>query len=313
MSDSKENLLIWINGELIPWKEATVHVMAYTLHYGFGIFEGVRAYATDQGPAIFRLQDHTDRFFRSAHIMNIPMPFDKTTLNKAQLEIINKNKLGSAYLRPMAYYDVGTGLHTSNLKTNIMIASWEWGTYLGGKEIMEKGIKVQTASYTRNHPNSVYCKAKANGNYTNSILALQEAQRAGCDEALLLDHEGYVAEGSGENIFIVRKDKIFTPHTSSALEGITRETIMTIAEDMGYEVSEKPISRDEVYVADEAFFTGTAAEVTPIRKLDGRKIGSGKRGPVTEKLQSKYFDIVNGRAPEYAHWLTYVANEVTKA
>lgn len=303
MSMADRDGVIWLDGELVPWREAKVHVLTHTLHYGTGVFEGVRAYHADQGTAIFRLKDHTDRLFRSAHILGMDIPYDKATLNEVQKQIIRENKLDSAYLRPMCFYgSEGIGLRADNLKVHVMVAGWEWGAYLGA-DALEKGIRIRTSSYTRHHVNITMCKAKANGNYMNSTLALQEALRDGYDEALLLDVEGFVAEGSGENIFIVRNGIIFTPDLTSALEGITRETIVKLAEEFGYEVREKRITRDEVYVADEAFFTGTAAEVTPIRELDGRAIGSGSRGPITEKLQSKYFDLVHGRVSEHMGWL----------
>jgi branched-chain amino acid aminotransferase len=303
--DDKDGV-IWLDGEWLPWREAKVHVLTHTLHYGCGVFEGLRAYQTERGAAIFRLRDHTDRLFRSAHIMNMSMPFGKDALDQAQREAVSRNQLASAYIRPMCFYgSEGMGLHAKGIKVHVMVAAWEWGSYLGA-ENMEKGIRVRTSSYTRNYVNSVMCKAKANGNYLNSILAVQEAVDAGCDEALLLDHEGYVAEGSGENIFIVRRGKLYTPDLTSALEGITRESICAIAQEQGLEVVEKRITRDEVYVADEAFFTGTAAEVTPIRELDGRRIGGGGRGPVTEKLQTLYFDYVHGRREDHAEWLSYV-------
>ena len=297
--------VIWLDGEWLPWRDAKIHVLSHTLHYGCGVFEGLRAYETDRGTAIFRLEDHTDRLFRSAQILNIKLPYDKNTLNHAQIDAVHKNNLSSAYLRPMCFLGTeGMGLHAKNLRVHVMVAAWEWGSYLGNDGI-EKGIKVRTSSFTRNHVNSVMCKAKANGNYLNSILAVQEAVACGCDEALLLDHEGYVAEGSGENIFIVRRGKLYTPDLTSALEGITRETVMTIAHDIGLEVVEKRITRDEVYVADEAFFTGTAAEVTPIRILDGREIGLGNRGPLTTRIQSIYFDYVHGRKTDHPEWLAY--------
>lgn len=303
--DDKDGV-IWLDGEWLPWRDAKVHVLTHTLHYGCGVFEGLRAYRTTQGAAIFRLRDHTDRLFRSAHIMNMAMPFDKDTLDRAQREAVSRNNLASAYIRPMAFFgSEAMGLHAKNIKVHVMVAAWEWGSYLG-QDGMEKGIKVRTSSYTRNHVNSVMCKAKANGNYVNSILAVREAVECGCDEALLLDHEGYVAEGSGENIFIVRRGKLYTPDLTSALEGITRETIMAIAREQGLEIAEKRITRDEVYVADEAFFTGTAAEVTPIRELDGRIIGNGGRGPITTKLQSLYFDYVHGRREDHREWLSLV-------
>lgn len=306
MSMADRDGVIWLDGELVPWREAKVHVLTHTLHYGTGVFEGVRAYHADQGTAIFRLEDHTDRLFRSAHILGMNIPFDKDTLNEVQKQIVHENNLDSAYLRPMCFYGAeGIGLRADNLKVHVMVAGWEWGAYLGA-EALEKGIRIRTSSYTRHHVNITMCKAKANGNYMNSTLALQEALRDGYDEALLLDVDGFVAEGSGENVFIVRNGVIFTPDLTSALEGITRETIVTLAEEFGYEIREKRITRDEVYVADEAFFTGTAAEVTPIRELDGRKIGSGVRGPITEKLQSKYFDLVHGRVADHMDWLTPV-------
>jgi len=300
---------IWLDGEWLPWREANVHVLTHTLHYGGGVFEGLRAYYAQQGTAIFRLREHTDRLYRSAHIMRMNIPYDKDTLNRVQCEAVARNHLDSAYLRPMCFYGAeGMGLRADNLKVHVMVAAWEWGTYLGA-ESLENGIRIRTSSFTRNHVNSLMCKAKANGNYVNSMLALQEALDAGYDEALLLDHEGYVAEGSGENIFIVRGGKLYTPDLTSVLEGITRDTVMTIARNLGIEVIEKRITRDEVYIADEAFFTGTAAEITPIREVDGRVIGSGSRGAMTEQLQSLYFDYVHGRRSEYPQWLTPVSAE----
>jgi branched-chain amino acid aminotransferase len=297
---------IWLDGKWVNWRDAKVHVLTHTLHYGCGVFEGLRAYHAEQGTAIFKMQEHTDRLFRSAHIMNMPMPFTKEEINQAQKEAISKNNLDSAYIRTMCFYgSEGMGLRADNLKVHVMVAAWTWGAYLG-VENMEKGIRIRTSSYTRNHVNSTMCKAKANGNYINSILALQEALSTGYDEALLLDHEGYAAEGSGENLFIVRNGKLYTPETTSALEGITRDTLITIAEEQGLSVTVKRITRDEVYVADEAFFTGSAAEVTPIREYDNRAIGNGARGPITEKLQALYFDYVHGRMADHAKWLTYV-------
>jgi branched-chain amino acid aminotransferase len=298
--------VIWLDGKMVPWREAKVHVLTHTLHYGMGVFEGVRAYKTDKGAAIFRLQEHTDRLFRSAHIMNMPMPFDKETVNAATKAAVADNNLESAYIRPMVFYgSEGMGLRADNLKAHVMVAAWSWGSYLGA-EGMEKGIRIRTSSYTRHHVNITMCKAKANGNYMNSMLALQEALSCGMDEAMLLDNEGYVSEGSGENIFLVRDGVLYTPDLTSALDGITRNTIFQLADEVGLKVKEKRITRDEVYVADEAFFTGTAAEVTPIREVDNRKIGSGKRGPVTEKLQSMYFDQVHGRRSEHPEWVTLV-------
>lgn len=308
MSMADRDGVIWFDGEMVPWREAQVHVLTHTLHYGMGVFEGLRAYHATQGTAIFRLKAHTDRLYRSAHILGMDIPFDKETLNAANKAVIRENKLDSAYIRPMCFYGAeGMGLRADNLKVHTIVAAWDWGSYLG-EEGMEKGIRIRTSSFTRHHVNITMCKAKANGNYMNSMLALQEALRDGYDEALLLDVDGFVAEGSGENIFIVRDGVIYTPELTSALEGITRDTIFALAQENGLEIREKRITRDEVYVADEAFFTGSAAEVTPIRELDGRRIGSGTRGPVTEKLQSQYFDLVHGRLDQYGDWLDYVAD-----
>ena len=306
MSMDDRDGVIWLDGEFVPWREAKTHVLTHTLHYGMGVFEGVRAYKTSDGTAIFRLADHTDRLFGSAHILNMPMPFDKETINTACREAVRKNNLESAYIRPMCFYgSEGMGLRADNLEVHVMIAAWAWGSYLGS-EGLEKGIRIKTSSYTRHHVNITMCKAKANGNYMNSMLALQEALATGYDEALLLDNEGYVAEGSGENVFIVRKGIMYTPDLTSALEGITRETIIQFANEKNIPVKEKRITRDEVYIADEAFFTGTAAEVTPIRELDGRIIGNGQRGPITGKLQKLYFDCVAGKQDKYKDWLSYV-------
>lgn len=299
--------VIWMDGELVPWQEAKVHVLTHTLHYGLGVFEGVRAYQTqDRGTCIFRLNEHTDRLFNSAHILAMDIPYDKAELNEAQRLVVRENNLEEAYLRPMCFYgSEGMGLRADNLQTHVMIAAWHWPSYME-PEARDRGIKVRTSSYTRHHVNITMCKAKANGNYINSMMALKEAIDSGCKEALLLDNEGYVAEGSGENIFIVQGDKIFTPELTSCLAGITRDTIFNFAKELGYNVIERRITRDEVYVADEAFFTGTAAEVLPIRELDGRTIGEGCRGPLTEKLQTMYFDQVKGHRSEYSEWLTPV-------
>jgi branched-chain amino acid aminotransferase len=298
--------VIWMDGELVPWREAQVHVLTHSLHYGMGVFEGVRAYKTDKGAAIFRLQEHTRRLFGSAHIMMMPVPWDQETINAAQITAVRENHLESAYIRPLFFYGAeGMGLRADNLKVHAMVAAWDWGSYLGADN-MEKGIRIRTSSYTRHHVNITMCKAKATGNYINSMLALSEALQTGYDEAMLLDDHGFVTEGSGENIFIVRDGVLYTPDTSSALEGITRDTIMELAADSGLTVREKRMSRDEVYLADEAFFTGSAAEVTPIREVDNRIIGTGSRGPVTEQLQSLYFDVVHGRVDKYKDWLTVV-------
>ena len=306
MSMADRDGFIWYDGKLVPWREATTHVLTHTLHYGMGVFEGVRAYKTAKGTAIFRLQAHTDRLFRSAHILGMAMPYDKKTINEATRAAVRENKLESAYIRPMCFYgSEGMGLRADNLKVHAIVAAWSWGAYLG-EDGQKNGIKVRTASINRHHVNITMCRAKANGNYMNSMMALREAQSAGCDEALLLDTEGYVSEGSGENIFIVRDGVMYTPDLTSALDGITRMTIMQLAGELGIKVVEKRITRDEVYIADEAFFTGTAAEVTPIREHDGRAIGAGKRGPVTEKLQTLYFDVVHGRSHQHAEWLTPV-------
>lgn len=298
--------VIWVDGEMIPWRDAKVHVLTHTLHYGMGVFEGVRAYKTDEGTSIFRLQEHTDRLFRSAKILGMNMPYDKDVINEAHKAVLRENNLESAYIRPMAFYgSEGMGIRADNLNTHVMVAAWEWGSYLGA-ENMEKGIRIKTSSFTRHHVNIAMCKAKANGNYMNSMLALQEAINCGYDEALLLDASGFVAEGSGENFFMVRDGVLYTPTITAALEGITRATIMTLAEDMGLKIVEKQITRDEVYIADEAFFTGTAAEVTPIRELDNRTIGNGGRGPITEQLQALYFDHVHGRAAMYPNWNSHI-------
>ncbi|WP_287034152.1 branched-chain amino acid transaminase [Methylophilus sp.] len=299
--------VIWYDGKMVNWRDATTHVLTHTLHYGMGVFEGVRAYKTDKGTAIFRLKEHTDRLFRSAHILGMKMPFDKETISEAQKAAVRENKLESAYLRPMAFYGAeAMGISAKTLSTHVIVGAWSWGAYMG-EEAITKGIRVKTSSFARHHVNITMCKAKANGNYMNSILAHQEAAQDGYQEALLLDVDGFVAEGSGENIFIIRNGKLYTPDLTSALEGITRDTIIHLAkEELGLEVIEKRITRDEVYSADEAFFTGTAAEVTPIRELDNRAIGEGSRGPITEKLQSLYFDVVKGKNAKYAHWLTLV-------
>ncbi len=299
--------VIWYDGKMVNWRDATTHVLTHTLHYGMGVFEGVRAYKTDKGTAIFRLKEHTDRLFRSAHILGMKMPFDKETISEAQKAAVRENNLESAYLRPMAFYGAeAMGISAKTLSTHVIVGAWSWGAYMG-EEAITKGIRVKTSSFARHHVNITMCKAKANGNYMNSILAHQEAAQDGYQEALLLDVDGFVAEGSGENIFIIRNGKLYTPDLTSALEGITRDTIIHLAKvELGLEVIEKRITRDEVYSADEAFFTGTAAEVTPIRELDNRAIGEGTRGPITEKLQTMYFDVVKGKNPKYAHWLTLV-------
>ncbi|MES9902706.1 MAG: branched-chain amino acid transaminase [Sedimenticola sp.] len=297
---------IWLDGEMVPWREAKVHVLTHTLHYGMGVFEGVRAYKTERGPAIFRLQEHTDRLLQSAHILGMKIPYDAETLNRAQIDAVRENGLDSAYLRPMCFLgSEGMGLRADNLRVHAMVAAWEWGAYLG-EENLRNGIRVRVSSFTRHHVNITMCRAKANGNYMNSMLALKEALDDGYDEAILLDTQGFVMEGSGENIFIVKEGVIYTPDLSSALDGITRRTLFVLAKELGIPVVEKRITRDEVYIADEAFFTGSAAEVTPIREVDNRAIGNGSRGPITERLQGLYFDQVEGRRDEHPEWLTYV-------
>lgn len=307
MSFADRDGYIWFDGEMVPWRDARVHVLTHTLHYGMGVFEGVRAYETvNSGPAIFRLQAHTDRLFRSAKIMAMDMPFSKEQLNEAQKQVVRDNNLHQAYLRPMAFLgSEGMGLRADQLQTHVIVAAWEWPAYMS-PEALEQGIRIRTSSFTRHHVNIAMTKAKANGNYINSMLALREALDSGCEEALLLDPEGYVAEGSGENIFIVRDGVLYTPELTSCLDGITRKTVMHLAAEFGFDVVEKRITRDEVYVADEAFFTGTAAEVLPIRELDGRVIGDGVRGPITSQLQAKYFDLVRGKVTEHLDWLAPV-------
>ncbi|MFT7287433.1 MAG: branched-chain amino acid aminotransferase [Halieaceae bacterium] len=299
---------IWVDGVMVPWREAKVHLLTHTLHYGLGVFEGVRAYETaDRGACIFRLEEHTERLFNSAKILSMEMPFDPATLMEAQRAVVRENGLQEAYIRPMCFYgSEGMGLRADGLRTHVMIAAWEWPSYMS-PEAASRGIKVRTSSFTRHHVNITMCKAKANGNYINSMLALREALDSGAEEALLLDNEGCVAEGSGENVFIVRRGKLYTPELTSCLEGITRDTMFAFAEELGLEIVERRITRDEVYVADEAFFTGTAAEVVPIRELDGREIGNGHRGPITEQLQTMYFDAVRDKRPQNSGWLTPVA------
>ncbi len=302
MSMADRDGFIWLDGEMIPWRDAKIHVLTHSLHYGMCVFEGVRAYQTAQGAALFRLDDHTDRLFRSAHILGMQIPYDRATLNEVQKAVVRANHLAAGYVRPLCFYgSEGMGLRADSLRVHVMVAAWEWGAYLG-KEGIECGIRVRTSSFTRHHVNVTMCKAKATGHYVNSTLALREAIACGCEEALLLDVHGFVAEGSGENIFIVRNCILFTPELTSALEGITRDTIIHLAHEIGLTVQEKRITRDEVYIADEAFFTGTAAEVTPIRELDGRAIGNHGRGPITERLQALYFDQVHGRRTQYPAW-----------
>jgi len=303
---------IWMDGELVDWRDAKIHVLSHTLHYGCGAFEGVRAYKTADGStAIFRLAEHTERLFNSAKILRMKIPFTQEQLNEAQKQVVRENKLESCYLRPLIW--IGSeklGVSPKGNKIHAMVAAWSWGAYLG-EEGMKRGIRVKTSSYTRHHVNITMTQAKTVSNYTNSILANMEALDDGYDEALLLDASGFVSEGAGENIFVVKGGVVYTPDLSAgALNGITRNTILHVCKDLGLELVQKRITRDEVYVADEAFFTGTAAEVTPIRELDRIEIGNrgdgGARGPITEKIQAAFFDIVNGKNPKYAHWLTKV-------
>ena len=306
MSMADRDGFIWYDGKLVPWRDATTHVLTHSLHYGLAVFEGVRAYKTVSGTAIFRLQDHTNRLFASAHIYRMPMPYDKATLNAAHLDVVRSNKLESCYLRPIAFYgSEKMGVSPRGAATHVSIAAWPWGAYLG-EEGMEKGIRVKTSSYSRHHVNVNMARAKFAGTYANSILANMEATEDGYDEALLLDVDGFVAEGAGENLFVVKDGVIYEPEIASALMGITRNTVITLAAELGYKVVAKRLARDDIYIADEAFFTGTAAEVTPIRELDNRTIGAGSRGPITTKIQSLFFDVVNGKVPAHADWLSYI-------
>ncbi|MBF0369990.1 MAG: branched-chain-amino-acid transaminase [Magnetococcales bacterium] len=297
---------IWLDGTLVDWREAKVHVLTHTLHYGFGVFEGIRCYETDQGPAIFRLDEHIKRLFESAHILGMKIPYSREEMVESCLEVIRANALQSGYIRPLVFLGAESmGLNPEPCNVHVTVAAWEWGTYLGDEGLIN-GIRIKTSSYTRHHPNTIMTRAKAVGNYPNSILAKTEAKASGFDEALLLDPEGYVAEGPGENIFLVKGNMLHTPPLDSALNGITRDTVMVLAAEMGMKVLEQRFPRDEVLIADEAFFTGTAAEVTPIRELDGRQIGAGGRGPVTEKIQSRFFDVVKGKVSDYPQWRTLV-------
>ena len=298
---------IWMDGDLVDWRDAKIHVLSHTLHYGCGAFEGLRAYDTVQGTAIFRLPEHTERLFNSAKILRMKIPFSPEEVMQAQCTVVRENNLKSGYVRPLTW--IGSqklGVSPKGNQIHLMVAAWTWGAYLG-EEGLKRGIRVKTSSYTRHHVNITMTQAKAVSNYTNSILANMEALEDGYDEALLLDASGFVSEGAGENLFIIKGGVIYTPDLSAgALNGITRNTVFHIAKDLGLEIVQKRITRDEVYIADEAFFTGTAAEVTPVRELDRIEIGAGSRGPITEKIQSAFFDIVNGRNAKYSHWLTKV-------
>ncbi len=306
MSMADRDGKIWKDGQLVDWRDANLHMLTHSLHYGMAVFEGVRAYKTVDGTAIFRLKEHTQRLYNSAKIFQMAIPYDMETLMEAQKEVVRANQLESCYLRPLVW--IGSekmGVSARGNTIHVGIAAWPWGAYLG-EDGLKRGIRVKTSSFTRHHVNVSMVRAKASGYYINSILANQEVTAEGYDEALLLDTDGYVSEGAGENVFIIKNGKIYTPDLASCLDGITRDAVLTMARDLGVEVIEKRITRDEVYCADEAFFTGTAAEITPIRELDNRQIGIGSRGPVTEKLQSLFFDVVAGKADKYRHWLTKV-------
>jgi branched-chain amino acid aminotransferase len=306
MSMADRDGFIWFDGKLVPWRDANIHILTHSLHYGLSVFEGERAYKTDQGPAIFRLKEHTDRLFNSAHIYMMKIPYTKEQIIEATKEVVRANKLESCYIRPIAYYgSEKMGVSPRGAAVHVAIAAWPWGAYLG-EEGMQKGIRVKTSSYARHHVNVTMARAKFAATYANSILANMEATSDGYDEALLLDVDGFVAEGAGENLFIIKDGVIYEPELTSALIGITRSTIIALAKDMGLEVHAKRLTRDDVYIADEAFFTGTAAEVTPIRELDNRTIGEGSRGPITAELQARYFDVVYGRNANYESWLSRV-------
>ena len=306
MSMADRDGFIWHDGKLVPWREATTHVLTHSLHYGLAVFEGVRAYKTVEGTSIFRLAEHTDRWFNSGKIYMMQIPFDRETLMEAQKEVVRANKLEECYIRPIAFYgSEKMGVSPKGAQVHVSIAAWPWGAYLGA-EGLEKGIRVKTSSYSRHHVNVNMARAKFSGTYANSILANLEATEHGYDEGLLLDVDGFVAEGAGENIFIVKDGVMYEPELTSALVGITRASIIALAADLGYKVVSRRITRDDVYIADEAFFTGTAAEVTPIRELDGRQIGAGKAGPITKKLQKAFFDVVTGKSKKYKAWLAPV-------
>lgn len=306
MSMADRDGLIWYDGKMVPWRDATTHVLTHSLHYGLSVFEGLRAYKTARGTAIFRLKEHTDRLFNSAHIYMMKLPWDLATLMDAQRQVVRENQLESCYVRPIAFYgSEKMGVSPKGASVHVAIAAWPWGAYLGA-DGLEKGIRVKTSSFARHHVNVTMARAKIASTYANSILANMEATDHGYDEGLLLDVDGFVAEGAGENLFIVKDGVIYEPEIASALTGITRNTIHRLAKDLDLALVTRRLTRDDVYIADEAFFTGTAAEVTPIRELDGRVIGAGKRGPITEKLQTAFFDIVNGRSEKYNDWLAYV-------
>ncbi len=304
---------IWYDGKLTPWRNATTHVLTHSLHYGLAVFEGVRAYDTPDGPAIFRVQDHTERLVNSARIYMMQIPYDRPTLIDAQREVVRANGLGACYLRPIAFYGAEKmGVSPKGATVHVAIAAWPWGAYLG-PEAHERGIRVKTSSYARHHVNVTMARAKLAATYANSILATLEASQDGYDEALLLDVDGFVAEGAGENLFIVKDGRLYEPELTSALAGITRDTVITLARERGCEVGARRLTRDDVYIADEAFFCGTAAEVTPIVELDRRTIGDGRPGPVTRAIQRAFFDVVSGRDARHRDWLTPVAADTREA
>ena len=306
MSMSDRDGMIWFDGKLVPWREANIHVLTHSLHYGLAVFEGIRAYKTDKGTAIFRLHEHMERLANSAHIYQMQLPYSREQLAEACREVVRENKLESCYVRPIAFYgSEKMGVSPKGASVHVAIAAWPWGAYLG-PEGLEKGIRVKTSSFARHHVNVTMARAKFAATYANSILANLEATADGYDEAMLLDVDGFVAEGSGENVFIVKNGKLYEPELTSALIGITRDAVIQLAGELGIPVISKRLTRDDVYIADEAFFTGTAAEVTPIRELDRIELGAGSRGPITEKIQSAFFDIVSGRNEKYAGWLTAV-------
>jgi len=306
MSMSDRDGWIWYDGRTVPWREATTHVLTHSLHYGLSVFEGLRAYKTVSGTAIFRLREHTERLFNSARIFLMQIPFTPEQLMDAQKQVVRANKLESCYVRPIVFYgSEKMGVSPIGAQVHVAIAAWPWGAYLG-EEGLQKGIRVKTSSYARHHINVSMVRSKTGGHYVNSILANLEATREGYDEALLLDTQGFVAEGAGENLFIVRGGQVYEPQLVSGLAGITRQTVIELANDLGLTVQSRPMTRDDVYLADEAFFSGTAAEITPIRELDGRPIGTGRRGPLTERIQAAFFDAVNGRSPRYREWLAPV-------
>jgi len=306
MSMSDRDGFIWYDGKIVPWRDATTHVLTHSLHYGLAVFEGERAYNTDVGTAVFRLREHTDRLFNSAHIYQMQVPYDRETIMEATLEVVRRNQLESCYIRPLLFYgSEKMGVSPKGATVHVAIAAWPWGAYLG-EEALAQGIRVKISSYARQHVNVTMPRAKVASTYANSILANTEAIEHGYDEAILLDTDGFVAEGSGENIFIVKNGVLYEPEIASALTGITRDSVHAIAADLGLQVHTRRLTRDDLYLADEAFFTGTAAEVTPIREIDNRRIGQGSSGPVTEKLQKAFFDVVNGRNPKYLHWLAKV-------